>query len=73
MSAFWFPARGATAYFSPSWMACQADRGRRFSVIVDDGMARQGERAEALVRAHLTQAAEFMVARLRGKLGAPAA
>ena len=27
-----------------------------------------GERAEALVRSHLTQAADFMVARLRGKL-----
>ena len=32
-----------------------------------------GERAEALVRAHLTQAAGFMVNRLRGKLPASAA
>ena len=30
------PARaGAAAYFSPSWTAFQADRGRRFSGIVD--------------------------------------
>ncbi len=26
---------GRTAYFSPSWTAFQADRGRDFSVIVD--------------------------------------
>ena len=31
-----FKARGR-AYFSPSWTASQADRGRRVSVIVDDG------------------------------------
>ena len=28
---------GCTAYFSPSWTAFQADRGRDFSGIVDDG------------------------------------
>ena len=27
--------QGQTAYFSPSWTAFQADRGRYFSVIVD--------------------------------------
>jgi len=26
---------GSSAYFSPSWTAFQADRGRDFSVIVD--------------------------------------
>ena len=35
----WTPARvrqdAMAAYFSPSWTAFQADRGRRFSVIVD--------------------------------------
>jgi hypothetical protein len=29
------PGIGPTAYFSPSWTAFQADRGRDFSVIVD--------------------------------------
>jgi len=29
------PARFVGAYFSPSWTAFQADRGRDFSVIVD--------------------------------------
>jgi len=29
------PSIGVTAYFSPSWKAFQADRGRDFSVIVD--------------------------------------
>ncbi|VDY04958.1 protein of unknown function [Thiomonas sp. Bio17B3] len=30
------PAYALTAYFSPSWTGFQADRGRDFSVIVDD-------------------------------------
>jgi len=28
-------SKGVVAYFSPSWTAFQADRGRDFSVIVD--------------------------------------
>jgi hypothetical protein len=34
-SQAWIWSRPATAYFSPSWTAFQADRGRDFSVIVD--------------------------------------
>ena len=32
-----FDEHQLAAYFSPSWTAFQADRGRHFSVIVDDG------------------------------------
>ena len=41
--------------------------------ILEAVAAGDGDRAEALVRAHLTQAAGFMVARLRGGAARPAA